>query len=350
MIRRFINISGSGASGCSALSEFLLDYEDCYSMGDFESTIFRGDGGIRELYHMLFMGDIFLETSAIVRFKNLIERTEIHELALMQKASEKEAENLRNQLKKISQDFLAKITEKDTRWGHIIGAYNLGKLASKCKVYHYPETNWRNRLINLLVKLCKKINHNQRLAVEYDFQLPADLFIRKDITKIEFVEIAKEFLRKYFALFSDKKKFFISIHFLSSFMPQHYAEQSLFFDDIKNIFIIRDPRSNFLSLKRMGMFFDENVDDFIAYYRHCHRGWPYKHKDFLCVRLEDFLLKHEETSQKVLDFVGISKDNKVLHPQYSIEKSRARMNNWQLYPNQKVMDKIANELRGFLYE
>ena len=133
-------------------------------------------------------------------------------------------------------------------------------------------------------------------------------------------------------------------------MPQHYAEQSLFFDDIKNIFITRDPRGCFCSFAKRKIFSNETVDDFIAYYRHCHRGWPYKHKDFLCVRLEDFLLKHEETSQKVLDFVGISKDNKVLHPQYSIEKSRARMNNWQLYPNQKVMDKIANELRGFLYE
>lgn len=346
---KFLNIGGAGCAGCSALSEFLLDYEDCYSMGEFESTIFRGDGGIRELYHMLFMDDIFLETSAIVRFKNLVERTEIHELALMQKVSEKEAKDLGYQLRKISQDFLAKITEKDTRWGHIIGAYNLGKLASKCKVYRYPEINLRNRLINFLVELCEKINHGRRLAVEYDFQLPAELFLKKDMTKMEFVQIAKDFLRQYFSLFTDKN-LIVMIHFLSSFHPAQFKEECLFFDDIKNIFVIRDPRRVYYSFATRSIFLDGQVDDFIAYYKHCHRGWPFDDKNFLCIRWEDFVLQHEEVSNEIFKFVGILSNRKVQNPQYDIKKSKSRMDNWQLYPNQKVMDKIACELREFLYK
>lgn len=37
---KFVNISGAGWAGCSALSEFLLDYEDCYSMGSLKVQFF----------------------------------------------------------------------------------------------------------------------------------------------------------------------------------------------------------------------------------------------------------------------------------------------------------------------
>jgi hypothetical protein len=61
-------------------------------------------------------------------------------------------------------------------------------------------------------------------------------------------------------------------------------------------------------------------------------------------------LKHEETSQKILDFVGISKDSKILNPKYNVDDSKKNVGRWKTYPNQKIMDRIAVELKDYLYE
>ncbi|MDR1551245.1 MAG: hypothetical protein LBS14_01015 [Holosporaceae bacterium] len=72
-------------------------------------------------------------------------------------------------------------------------------------------------------------------------------------------------------------------------------------------------------------------------------------KKILSIRFEDFVLKHEETAREMLSFIGISKDSRATNPRYKVEDSRKNIGLWKSYPNQKVIDRIATELKDYLF-
>jgi hypothetical protein len=136
-----------------------------------------------------------------------------------------------------------------------------------------------------------------------------------------------------------------------SMRGNNFEKLSSFFEGLKVIFVTRDPRDQYVSQNKRCYVADERVDDFIRLSKELSwRDFPHKHKNMMDIRFEDFISNHEKTSQKILDFIGISKDSRINNHKYNIEDSKKNIGQWKSYPNQKVMDKIAEELKDYLYE
>ncbi|MDR1982847.1 MAG: sulfotransferase [Holosporaceae bacterium] len=159
----------------------------------------------------------------------------------------------------------------------------------------------------------------------------------------------KAFFIDFVHIFSNGQPF-VTINFFSNNRQQLFTKYSQFFDDLRMIFITRDPRDTFTSWEKHGWISDEEVERFIAHYKNAHADYPYNDDRILGVRFEDFVLTHEETSQKILNFIGISKNSRIPNHRYKLEYSRKNIGKWKSYPNQNIMEKIATELKGHLYE
>ena len=100
-----------------------------------------------------------------------------------------------------------------------------------------------------------------------------------------------------------------------------------------------------MSFVNRNSFRDEDVNNFIEEYR-------WKCADLhntKIIRFEDFVLHHEETIDDICNFLQISKCD-ICKSVYDIEYSKSRIGLWKKYPNQDVMNRIAIELKEYLYE
>jgi hypothetical protein len=94
---------------------------------------------------------------------------------------------------------------------------------------------------------------------------------------------------------------------------------------------------------------DDEYQVFVKMYIRSSEIWRNYNGSIKFVRFEDFVLNHGKTTNDLCDFLGLSKEN-IDTSTYDIEYSKTRIGLWKSYPNQKVMDKIAVELKDYLYE
>lgn len=344
LLKKIINVTGTGYSGATAVAQWFGDFRDCVSLKNWECGLFRSDGGIIELSNMLLSGDIFLQNSSLARFLNLVERTEI-ELRF-----QKLEKDVSKQFRNISDNFLnSLLIERRLPWAHIFDAYNLGKIGMRCKIHSYPNTSLRNILINFLVKIAKKINGGH-IATEYDYSSPRnDIFYVKDLSEEAYLRLAREYLQSFFGLFTKKdEQFIIAPCFICVETMNSYRKCERFFDNLKTIFVLRDPRDCFVSYVNRGYFNDSQVDDFCSKYLYFVREYPFNYSGIMCISFEDFILNHKKVAEKLFDFIGIFDMRLVEMPQYKIEESKQNIGKWKKYPNQKVMGQIAIKLENYL--
>lgn len=344
---RIINVTGTGHSGSTAITSWLNDYNNCVSLKNWECGLFRSDGGIIELSNMLLSGDIFLQNASLARFINLVERTEI-ELRF-----QKLEKDVSKQFRDMSDNFLnSLLIERRPPWAHVFDAYNLGKIGMRCKIYSYPNTSLKNILINFLVKVAEKINGGYHIATEYNYDSPRnDIFYVKALSEDSLLRLAKEYLRNFFELFTEKdEQLVVAPCFVCVETINNYRKCERFFDDLKSIFVLRDPRDCFVSYVNSGYFNETQIDDFCAKYLYSVREYPFNYSGIISISFEDFILKHEEIKKKILDFIGMSEDTLVKIPKYKIEESKQNIGKWKKYSNQKVMDQIAIKLEKYLIQ
>lgn len=179
-------------------------------------------------------------------------------------------------------------------------------------------------------------------VITYYSRLDENEFINK--TKV-FVELLCEKANK------DKKEFIMLDQFIGSNYPSRYLRYA---NDLKAIIVDRDPRDLYISrMLSNDRVLPHNPHEFCIY----HRGIRQTKEDFpsdqcLKVNFEDMIYNYDDYVNKVLNFVGVSKEHHVspllyFDPNKSIKGTKL----WQCHPEYSEEVKIIEkELPEYLYQ
>ena len=131
-----------------------------------------------------------------------------------------------------------------------------------------------------------------------------------------------------------------------------------YFNDPRAIVVDRDPRDlflfakNFLRVKGAGYQMPVDVHEFVKYYRNQRecRFFDAHTKGVLSIHFEDLVYNYEETTQKIDEFCGLNPKNrkkKVFDPSISIRNTQMA----KRYPQDKeYVDYIEKMLPEYLYD
>ena len=355
--KTIINVAGlSGYAGSSAITEWLRGNSECFSFGEYEVPIFRGDGGLLELYQLIQTGDVFLCSFAVEKFILMRERIKC-ELLLSPSYPHLEGKYLSlldyykvnidvdDALSKIWNEFLSALFIQ-TPTKHIFGGFLKGAVGLRCKNYRYPNTSLKNIAINILIRLAEKLNGNYYLATEYNASQKSSYYFVKHYDKQKLKKSINILLNEFFNLFT-KKRIVVCEQFV---YPQTAIMKYDLLDNVKHILVQRDLRDVFVLCVRRGWICDDDVESFIATSK--MRCFMKKEdlsrmQNVKLVRFEDFVLDHEKETDVLCGFLNISQKG-TNSPGYDLEYSKSRIGLYKTYPNQKIISKIESELSNFI--
>lgn len=168
----------------------------------------------------------------------------------------------------------------------------------------------------------------------------------RTMDKSEFHSIVSRYLGKFFSIIQGNE--IVAYDWL---LPNRTLEiiNSYLTQPIKQVCVWRDPRDRFLSCVKAGGYppldIEEHSNMVLTRIRDQR---PSEHR--LVVRFEDLILKYEETTQKIMNFLGIAPSHHVapktiFDPSISV----ANIGAWKLYPDQEFMKALENRLGDYCY-
>lgn len=126
-----------------------------------------------------------------------------------------------------------------------------------------------------------------------------------------------------------------------------------FFSNSKCIITLRDPRGTYHTIKKLLIknisygYQGLEIDKFIHCYRNLYdkiNNFTFDNRKILIIKFEDFVLKHDSESKKIINFLEIeSKKSK-----FDIKKSMNNVLNIENDLTNNELNKIKNELKEFL--
>ena len=179
------------------------------------------------------------------------------------------------------------------------------------------------------------------------------IYYLKNLTILEYRKIAKEYITKFLKSI-ESKEFLVCDQMLTTSKPE--TERKIdYFGDFKQICVYRDPRDIYVTGINLNEgWMPHNPVDFVKWFY--HRGTPAyldapPHPNRLMIRFEDFVLKYDETSKIINDFVGISEKDHIHKKEYF--NPAISINNiglYKNYENQQEIIYIQKELQKYCYE
>lgn len=342
----FIDVSGLGNSGKTALVDFLREFDSIYAPEfSFEFDLFRLPNGIIDLHHHLVEEWTLIKSdNAVKKFKELI--------SLMAGSQRR---------KSLSAYFFSIGTGYEIRFNKKFKKYANEYIESL--VDHKYLTFWPYQMINdsPLIRAYKKllIRFNFKKALLNEIHLTNGCGFNEKTTK---------FINAIYSESIDKK--FHTVVFNNCFEP-FFPEKSLnILKNSKCIIVTRDPRDVYVSglnsykIKKEDKHlsaFDNNgisksflgTDDleiFISrqslFYENLYKG---SHPNVLIVKFEDLVLSYENTTQKIIQFLELDKNNHLYAKKFfNPEVSKKGIGAWKQYSNQDEIRYIEKNLKKYL--
>lgn len=323
---KFVAVSGYGWSGSSVVTDLLQEFEGYWNFGE-EMRLLREPYGIFDLEHALVEEwDLLNSDAAVKDFMWLVER----------------------------------LNRTTSRWGGTGCGY--GKLLGPAFL---EETE---RYIKQLTKFEYKghwwwfefkqsdfrmvLNRVKKRLHISDFE-DASIMRFIDLNEKEFLNITQQYLLNLFLRGAHDKGIELQTVILDNAIPvNQFSKASRYFDNLKLIVVDRDPRDGFMSLvngKRLigrDIVQSHDVEKFIQYYKKIReKKHEYNSAEVLYVSLEDMILDYENTLDKILNFLGESREIHIDKFKYlKPEESKKKIGRWKNYSYLDEIKKIENEL------
>ena len=322
-------------TGSSAVTDFFGEFSNCNSIGEFELRFIHDPCGIRDLEYNLIENNNRLNTSnAIKNFKKYVNYLNGNILR------KRYRRYLGKNFIKYSEKYIDNITElcSDAYW-------------------HYDEMK-RGELFELLStiyrKFCFKTPQGES-AEKSLLQLKHEKGYYSAIDKKTFYKYTKEYINEVINCINIGNAEYIMVDQL---LPPSNINQYLnYFDDVKVIVVDRDPRDLFIladKIWKTGIIPHKNVEDFCAWYEITRRHRKRENLDTnysMYMQFEDLIYKYNETTQKLIEFVGINPQKHIrpmtmFIPTISIKNTNLKKN-FSKY--KKEIEYIENNLAEYLY-
>tara|TARA_B110000977_G_scaffold198201_1_gene282519 strand:+ start:574 stop:1602 length:1029 start_codon:yes stop_codon:yes gene_type:complete len=341
MDRIFIDISGYGYTGKTAISDFLKSSKKIKSFPNtFEFELFRVQNGLFDLYlSNQHTWSLIRSTNKLKNFQKLIYRIG----------------NVRNPLK-IQTYFNSGHSYQNIFKDKFISISNefIEEIIESSEKVFWPYENLTNSNSDLLINKLKYILFKKVAYSNIHYSK------RENIKSL-----INDYLQKLFDVVCNKNQDFI---LLNNFFEPYDTDICLeIINNSKSIVVDRDPRDIYSSLintnevhlpdfenKKTIEFLKStsnfhNINSFINRYKLLRMNTKEgNHKSGLRLRFEDFILDNEKKSKEICQFLNL-KDVEPLSKD-SLENSKKNIGIWKKYQNSPEIKLIEKELAEYCYQ
>lgn len=301
-----IGVCGFGSTGSSAVSDYLLEFDENSTIDGIEAAWAYSIDGLVDLERHLMHPSSRTNDSiiAIYRYKKMIKK--------LSKSYTKNTRLTKEILTKSTNEFIKAITQVTWKWyidEEITGV--IRKL--------FANSLMRGRLIP---RLEKKLQINVNLYPLTDVQfsvMPSNFYEASRLHVHEIIE----------GMGGNYNKNIILDQPFSGNNPQVCFP---FFENPYAIVVDRDPRDVYIFSKtkligKNHFMPTENVENFVKYYRSIRDNQPYKNRkeNILRIQFEDMVYNYKDTTKKIREFCNLNnnKDEKtIFDPSLSISNTQ----------------------------
>lgn len=334
-MNKIITCAGYYGTGSSVVSDLLKEFDNCYSLGDYEFRFIQDPDGISDLDY------------------NLVENNHRHNSGYALKKFEKLAKFLSGNkiIKKYEKFFDNKFyTEtqkyienlKDLEWK---GMWH-EDIRSRGVLFYYIDRSFNK----IATTLNKKIFNKK----EQGFTLIKNEKTYCSYPKEKFYVYTKSYIENLCTIANKDKKEFIVFDQLVP--PSNLERYNRYFNDIKIIVVDRDPRDCYLleKLYYKGTVAPVNdVEKFIKWYFliRQHRKYERDPENVLRIRFEEAVYDYDKFLNKILSFLNLSENNHIKKKKFfNPEISKKNTQLWVKYPEyKKDIEKIEKELKEYCW-
>lgn len=321
---KYIIVVGIQNSGSGAVHDYLANRKDCESpFGPNEFKLCVDPMGLHNLYLNFYINYSFQSSSnACFDFLNYTKKIQ-NFLVYPSKGIKKKLYN--DNFYNLSKEFIEKI--------------------SKIKFYGRPEfSNFKiNKFENFLLKFKKN---------RYSF-FPIIVPVKKE----KFIKESKKYINRIIENNLNKKLYknakIVLNQSINIFDP---TESSKYFENSKIIYVTRDPRDMFSSMRfnKAGAAPWMNVDYFIEWYKYYFDNHEFKrklkNKDILHVKFENFVTDFKKENSRICKFLKINSNFKLVDKNcfFDLNASKKNLFKYENYLSKNENNKIKNQLKKFL--
>lgn len=321
---KYIIVLGIQNSGSSAVHDYLADRDDCeipFGANEFKLPV--DPMGLHNLYLNFYKNYSFMSASnARYDFLNYTNQLENYSVYIS-KGVKKKLYNKNFDI--LSKKFIDNVT--------------------KSKFYGRPEfSNF---------KISKFENFLQKIKKNYYSFFPIIIPQKKEKFIIEAKKYINNIMENNLQKKLKKNSNIILNQAINIFDP---IESSNYFENRKIIYVTRDPRDMFSSMKshQSGASPCENVNLFIEWYKYYFDNDTFrknlKHKDVIHVKFKDFVINFDKENLRICKFLGIKskfkfkKNNRL----FDLRVSRKNLTKYTNYLSKYENNLIQKKLKKFL--
>lgn len=335
---KFINITGYVSSGSSAVTDYLLEFNNTCTCKT-EIRFIRDSFGIVDLDTALNHNwENERASYAIWNFLDYSKKWQRFSKHIWSPVGHSYKKFVNKDYMKITYDYIDKLTDYRTIFNHYCNAYNRN---------YFSYVLFRARLFVERRSRGKFKVASRRARANY-FAHPSEN---------TFLEATRDYIEQLFTPLSNNGQKLVLLD--QALPPDNLNYTDRYFRDCKNIIVERDPRDIYVTniydvdvaSKKRGS--KESGEMFVKFFKTLHERVNKGNDDLLIVNFEDLLCNYDETTKKIREFVGVDLKDHVEKGKYlQVSKSIKNVGIWKkYYPKYKdAIDYIYSELKEWCRE
>lgn len=332
---KVISCASYYGTGSSAITDFFTEFNDVYSLTNYEFRFLQDPDGISDLeFNLVENHNRHNSGHALKRFKRLVD---FNAGTFFNKRYEP---FFNNKYKEISYEYIDELTDFTFKGYWFYDFYDKGKF------FYYRKL--------LPGKIMRKLNP---LKSENSFvnALPNEITYCSNPGEEKFLECTRRYLNKLLVEANKDNSKYIMVD--QMIPPSNVSRYTRYFDDIKVFVVERDPRDIYILAKyiwKSRVVPTDSVELFCKWYLYTriHRKTEiYNSNTTKLVQFEDLIYKYDETTKMIGEWVGLDLKNHVrkqqtFDPNKSIKNTRLWLNKPECMDEIKY---IENALPEYLY-
>lgn len=319
---RIISCASYYGTGSSAITDYISEYDDCYSLTDYEFKFLQDPDGIRDLeFQLVENHNRHTSGYALKKYKKLVD-------FLGNRKLKKYEYFFQGQWKRISYEYIDKLTE------FTYTGYWHQDVIDKGTIFHF-----RKRLLNKILKLTVWRNQPEVALNE----LPKEITYCSYPTEESFLVLTREYIDKLFTVANVEDKSNVMVDQIVP--PSNLNHYLKYFSDIRVFVVERDPRDLYLLEKYVWkgcIVPTESVELFCKWYEFTRRHRQYENYDktkVMFVQFEDLVYDYEKTTKKIRKWLQFD-ESQHKNPLKFFDPSKSKKNT-QLW---KRIEGVENEI------
>lgn len=333
---RIVTCASYFGTGSSAITDFVSEFENVYSLGRFEYRFIQDPDGISDLEYNIVENNHRHNTShAIKRYIAFIKK-------LNSFGTGKGYKKFNADFLKYSFEYIEKITELKTKsWWHW-DRINRGELF--CVV---------DRAYSLIKRL---LNGGLKTEKKYSLLKNGEYGYYSAIDEKTFLSATREYVDKVIQSTNIENKPFVMVDQLLP--PTNLDRYTRYFNDVKVIVVERDPRDVYLCEKtryQWGVVPTNTVVEYIEWFKITRKYTKDPKEDknkVLRIRFEDLIYHYDDTSRTIMEFLNLNEELhinkfKKFNPKISIKNTNLKS---QVSGYEEEISAIELALKEYLYD